>query len=73
MGDTEFIRFDAESYCVIHLRPHSGVVQVTSNIADARCASMYAAQVELDGGHVFASIPAGVLIGALKLMQGGVP
>lgn len=60
------IIFDAGAYCVIHLRPNSGVVQMMSNIADARCASMYAAQVENDGGHVFASVPAGVLLAALK-------
>lgn len=65
----EYIRFDAGAYCVIHLRPNSGVVQMTSNVADEHCAKMYAQQIELDGGYVFASVPAGVLIGALQLIK----
>lgn len=38
--ESEVIRFDAESWVVVHLRPHSDVVQVTSNIADEEVAKM---------------------------------
>jgi hypothetical protein len=65
--DPEFIRFDAWAWVVVHLRPNSGVVQMTSNIADETCAKRYAQQIELDGGHVFAVLPAGVVVGALQI------
>lgn len=68
-SEPEYVRFDADSYCVVHLRPNSNVVQVMSNIADETCAKRYSRQVELDGGHVFAAVPAGVLIAALQLIR----
>lgn len=65
----EYTHFDAESYCIVHLRPNSGIVQMMSNIADRQCAQKYAQQIELDGGHVFALVPAGVLVAALQLIK----
>jgi hypothetical protein len=67
--ETELVRFDAGTWVVVHLRPHSSVVQMASNIADETCAKRYAQQVELDGGHVFAVVSAGVLIGALQFIK----
>ena len=67
--EPEYIRFDAESWCVVHLRPHSDVVQMTSNVADEKVAAMYCRQIEIDGGHVFAAVKAGVLIAALQKIK----
>lgn len=63
--EPEYIRFDAESWVVVHLQSHSDVVQVTSNIADEEVAKTYCRLVEDNGGHVFASVKAGVLVAAL--------
>jgi len=40
-----------------------------SNIADEHVAAMYCRQIELDGGHVFASVKAGVLVAALQKIK----
>jgi hypothetical protein len=63
---SDLIRFDAESWCIVHLRPNSDVVQMTSNVADRDVASRYVDAIERDGGHVFAAVPAGVLVAALQ-------
>lgn len=64
--DPPYIRFDAESWVIVCLFPHSNVVQMSSNLADEKVAAMYCRQLELDGGHVFASVKAGVLVAALQ-------
>lgn len=71
MPDTPktLFRFDANAYVCVHCRPNSGVVQVTSNLADATVAKMYADSVRAIGGHVFATVQAGVLIAALQLIK----
>lgn len=62
-------RFDAESFVVVHCRPHSIVVAMTSNIADLETAKMVAKGIRDGGGHVFGVVPAGTLIAALKLVK----
>ncbi len=59
-------RFDAESWCVVHCRENSGVVQVTSNIATEYLAQQYAENMRLCGGHVFRVVQAGVLVAVLE-------
>ena len=68
---SESIRFDADSYCIVHLRPNSDVVQMMSNVVDEKCAAMYCRELERQGGHVFAAVPAGVLVGALQYIRPG--
>jgi len=67
--EPEYIRFDAESWVVVCLFPHSNTVQMSSNLANEESANRYCRELELEGGHVFASVKAGVLIGALKLIK----
>lgn len=62
-------RFDHESYCVVCCRENSDVVQMVSNLADRSVADMYADGVRNRGGHVFAVVPAGVLVAALHLIK----
>ena len=62
-------RFDAESWVCVHCRPHSDVVQVTSNLADEDVADAYAAWITETNGHVFKVCKAGVLVAALKLIK----
>ena len=65
----EVFRFDAESWCVVHCRLDSDVVQMTSNIADEVLANQHAQNVRLLGGHVFRVCKAGVLVAALELIK----
>lgn len=67
--DSNVFRFDAESYCVVYCRENSDVVQMTSNLADSEVAEMYADAIRKRGGHVFKSVPAGVLVAALELVK----
>lgn len=67
-GSTVF-RFDGDAYCMIHCRPNSDVVQMTSNIADAEVGNMMADELRKRGGHVFRVVPANVLIAALELIK----
>lgn len=62
------VRFDLESYCVIHLWKGSGVVRVTSNIATRELAEQYAFEIRGIGGHVFRVVTAGVLVAAMELV-----
>lgn len=62
-------RFDHKSYCVVCCRENSDVVQVVSNLADKTVADMYADDIRNRGGHVFAVVPAGVLVAALGLLE----
>lgn len=64
-----FGRFDGESYCVVHCRPNSDVVQMTSNIADRELAIRIANEIRKQGGHVFRVAPAGVVVAALFLIK----
>jgi len=61
--------FDGESYCVVFCLEHSDVVRMTSNIADENVASMIVDSIRKNGGHVFCSVKAGVLIAAIELIQ----
>lgn len=62
-------RFDAESWVCVHCRPHSDVVQVTSNIADESTATLYADHLRAMGGHVFRCCKAGELVAATFLIK----
>jgi len=42
---------------------------MTSNLADAEVAEMYADAIRKRGGHVFKAVPAGVLVAALELVK----
>lgn len=64
----DVFRFDADSWCVVHCRAHSDVVQMTSNLADEEIANQYAGLVRADGGHVFRVVQSGVLVAALGLI-----
>lgn len=61
--------FDADKYCLIYCGPHSGVVQMTGNISDAKFAEYMAETITRQGGHVFRAVPAGVLVAALELIK----
>ena len=62
-------RFDGESYCVVHCRPNSDVVQMTSNISGRDLAVRIANEIRKQGGHVFRVAPAGVLVAALMFIK----
>ena len=62
-------KFDGESYCMIHCRPNSDVVQMTSNIGDKDVADRMADIITVNGGHVFRIVTAKVLIAALELIK----
>ena len=62
-------RFDHDAYCVVCCRENSDVVQMVSNLADKAVADMYADGIRNRGGHVFAVVPAGVLVAALNLVK----
>lgn len=62
-------KFDGNRYCMIHCRPNSDVVQVTSNISDEVVANMMADELRKQGGYVFRVVPANVLIAALELIK----
>lgn len=66
---TEVFRFDADSYCMVHCRPNSDVVQMTSNIANVEVAEMMAEELKNRGGYVFHCVPAGVLVAALEMVK----
>lgn len=63
--EPEYVRFDAESWVVVCLFPHSNTVQMSSNLANEESAKRYCRALELEGGHVFAAVKAGVLVAAL--------
>lgn len=64
-------RFNSESYCVVFTLANSDVVQVTSNVADEVVAKMIADSIRKQGGHIFATVKAGVLIAAMQLVKEG--
>lgn len=63
------IRFNADSWVCVHTLADSKTVNVASNIADEKCATMYANAVRKNGGHVFKICKTGVLIAALELIK----
>lgn len=69
MNESTIRRFDAQSFVCVFCLAGSDTVQMTSNIADATVAKMYADGVRSQGGHVFSIVPAGTLIAALKLVK----
>ncbi len=68
-NDGLIFRFEGDTFVCVHCRPNSGVVQMTSNLADAKVAKMYADGIRESGGHVFSILPAGTLVAALKLVK----
>jgi hypothetical protein len=66
---SDVIRFNPDAYVCVHMLNHSEAVQVASNIVDEHVAKMYERAVIKNGGHVFKTCKAGVLIAALELIK----